>query len=241
MITFITALKKFKRQYEVIQNSAIYSWVSNGIKILMPDNEVLLKEMCKSYPVQFLDNVKRGRELGFNNQSPIVKDLIAKALFHVNTPLVAFLNSDVIISEDFSVKIEKIVEKYGYDIFITGNRHEVIVDKAVCSKDTYKNVWGLKKILSDKSDIFISSKFFFRKISIDMPELIMGRLGTDDWFRWFGSNIPKHLNGTLTLPYIHCTHGHEHIKNQQDEASCKYNEGLWKGKNSISNWPLLEI
>jgi hypothetical protein len=254
MITFITAFKKFKSPYDMIQQSAMYSWAINSIPVIAPNNEVGLKEKCPD--IAFIEGVKRARELGYSNQSPIVSDLIAKALPLIKTEMVAFINSDVIITKDFVQKLEQIIDKYGYDIFMIGSRYNIQLNYHVNSPETYDKVLAEPRAPYDpstSSEIFISSKFFFRRIAKEMPEFIMGRYCWDNWLHLFGElNVPKKLNCTQALPVLHCEHGYAHIKNQEgswgkDAPSSQYNQKLWQsfqdqyGTPRINHWPKVEL
>ena len=186
MITFITAFRKFKPPFDKIQFSAIYSWKANNIKVIAPLNEVGLKEKLKNQDnITLIEGVKRARELGFNNQSPIIKDLIDKALCYIDTILVAYINSDIIISENFSHIIQKIIDKYGYDFYAVGSRLNIELKECINSSEEYKKVFTQEKENYDEStssDIFITSKFNWRKIIYEMPEYTAVEIDEeDDW------------------------------------------------------------
>lgn len=257
MISFITAFKKFKSPYDMIQHSALYSWNANDIKIVAPLNEVGLKEKCSGYPnLTLIEGVQRARELGFSNQCPVVKDLIAKSLPLLNTTIVGLINSDVIITEKFNEKIQKIVNRYGYDIYMVGSRRDIQLNYYVNTPETYKKVQKEKCEDYDtmtSSDIFITSKFLWRKIIHDMPEFILGRYGWDNWLHMYAEiNNLKKLNCSDALPILHCKHDHMHIFYQEkakDRAapSSQHNIALWEkvrgiyGTTKISAWPKVEI
>lgn len=257
MISFITAFKKFKPPYDMIQNSAIYSWRINEIKAVAPLNEVGIKEKCSGHDnLILIENVKRARELGFSNQCPIVKDLIAKALPFFDTTIIALINSDVIITEGFVDKVHRIIDKYGYDIYMVGSRHDIQLNYYVNSPETYKKVLQEEYSHYDhmtSSDIFITSKFLWKKIIHDMPDFILGRYGWDNWLHMYAEiNKLKKYNCSDALPILHCKHDHMHIFRQegakeQHAASSQHNISLWNqvrgiyGTTRISAWPKIEI
>lgn len=257
MISFITAFKKFKGQYDMIQHSALYSWNANDIRVVAPLNEVGLKEKCSGYSnLILIEGVQRARELGFSNQCPIVKDLIAKSLPLLDTTIIAFINSDVIITENFVEKIQKIINKYGYDVYMVGSRRDIQLNYYVNTPETYKKVQEEKREDYDNStssDIFITSKFLWRKIIYDMPDFILGRYGWDNWLHMYAEiNNLKKFNCSDALPILHCKHDHMHIFYQekakgQAAASSQHNIALWEevrgiyGTTRISAWPKVEI
>jgi len=257
MITFITAFRKFKPPFDKIQFSAIYSWKANNIKVIAPLNEVGLKEKLKNQDnITLIEGVKRARELGFNNQSPIIKDLIDKALCYIDTILVAYINSDIIISENFSHIIQKIIDKYGYDFYAVGSRLNIELKECINSSEEYKKVFTQEKENYDEStssDIFITSKFNWRKIIYEMPEYILGRWGWDNYLHMRGEilNLKKY-NCSEILPILHCKHNFRHIFLQEkawerEAPSTLYNMALWErtrsiyGTTRISKWPKMKV
>ena len=250
LISMVTAFKKFQGNYDRIQKSAIFSWNSNDLQVVAPNNEIGIKDSCKDFQnITFIEGVKRGRELGFGTQAPIFKDLIERALPVIGTPMVGFLNADIVLLEDFSKKIEKILEKYGYDIFITGSRSDIRLDYYVNDEPSYKRIQAEPRTLFSGSDFFITSKFIWRLLVSGMPDFIMGRCCLSDWlYLQAHINRLKKYNCTNFLPTLHPVHGDEHIY-QQEKAhgikspSSQHNLNLWNfvvekyGSVSIKNWP----
>lgn len=257
MISFITAFKKFKKSYSMIQHSAMYSWKANGIKVVVPMNEIGVKEACEGYQnITLISDVKRGRELGFHTQSPIVKDLIVKALPYIDTPMVGLINSDIIILENFAQQVQKIFDKYGYDVYMVGSRHDIQLTGYANTPETYKKVQQQKRTFYDdstSSDIFITSKFQWRKIINEMPEFILGRYSYDNFLHMQGELLQLNkFNCSEALTILHCQHDLEHIYAQEGARekaapSSQYNFKFWKpiqdkyGTTRIKSWPKIEV
>lgn len=257
MITFITVFRKFKPPFDIIQFSAMYSWKMNGIKVIAPLNEIGIKEKCTGWNnITLIEEVKRARELGFNNQSPIIKDLIDKALPYINTIMIAYINSDIIISEDFSQIIKKMISKYGYDFYAVGSRLNIELKECISTREKYKEVFLQDKEhydASTSSDIFIASKFNWRKIITGMPDYILGRWGWDNYLHMRGEILKlKKYNCSDILPILHCKHDFRHIFLQEKAwerkaPSTQHNMALWEktrsvyGTTRINAWPKMEI
>jgi len=257
IITFVTAFKKFTGVYDMIQKSALYSWQANDIRVLAPTNEVGVENNCKGFSnVTLLRDVKRAREIGFPNQSPIIPDLLEKAIEMTTTPLLALINSDIIIPSDFSVKIERIVEKYGFDAFMAAVRHDISLLYFVDSPEAYKKVLGEPRKIYDQStssDIFITSKFWWKKMLKTMPPFILGRYCWDNWIHSYAEvYIAKRFNCTDVIPILHCEHGHDHLFHQEkahgkEAPSCQYNLKLWRptlevyGTAQVKYWKPIEV
>jgi hypothetical protein len=126
----------------------------------------------------------------------------------------------------------------------------------VDSEESYRQVLnGDRKLydVSTSSDIFITSKFIWRKIIHEMPEFILGRYGWDNWLHTIAELKGfRKFNCTNVLTILHCKHNHQHIllqekKQKQSAASSQYNLALWKkvldvyGTTRINAWPQIEI
>lgn len=252
LISFITSFKKFKPPYDRIQHSAIYSWQANGINVYTALNEAGIKDNCSKYPnIIYTPDVKRGRELGFKTQAPIVKDMIEKALPLIETPMVALINSDIIIEPGFPEKFKTILNTYGFDIFLAGSRQGINLTYTINTPEAYKKVVAEPRMPYDpgtSSDIFIASKFLWKKITSVMPEFILGRYSWDNWLHQYAQiNLNKRYNCTKALPLIHCEHSYEHIliqegSKERSAPSSQYNMSLWKpfldkyGTARVSYW-----
>jgi hypothetical protein len=249
IISFISTFKKFFGLYDRIQRSAIYSWGANGIHSIVPSNEKDTQEVCSTYPhFTVIDGVKRAREIGFLNSSPILKDLIDKALPAIDTTMVGLIKSDIILPEDFSKKCELIFQKYGYDIFIVSSRISIRLNYLIDSSESYKKALTEPRLSYPKSDLFITSKFLWRKIIKDMPEFIFGRYCWDDWLQTYAETHGlKKYNCTEALTPLHCDHpsmiAMQEGAEGKEAPSSKYNFELWKPKNSalIKYWEIIKI
>ena len=256
-ISFISAFKKFKLPYTRIQHSAMYSWRANDIETFVPENEVGVKDACQGYSNMLLiPGVKRARDIGFPNQSPIVKDMIERALPLIKTPMVALINSDIIVLPDFAERIEKIIKKYGFDIYLVGTRDDIKLNISINSEESYQQVLKEDRKPYDRStssDIFITSKFMWRQIIHEMPEFILGRYGWDNWLHTIAEVKGfRKYNCTNALTTLHCAHDYRHILltekiPKQAAPSSQYNLKLWEkvkdvyGTCRINAWPKIEI
>jgi len=235
----------------------MYSWKANGIRVIAPVNEVDTKSSCAGYDnIVLIDGVKRGREIGFPTQSPIVPDLIGKCHPIAPTTMVAYINSDIIITENFADKVQQMVNKYGYDIFAVSSRHEIDLTQYANTPETYKAVLQQERQPYDdstSSDLFIASKFTWRKIISEMPEYILGRWGWDNYLHMMGEiHSLKKYNCSDALPILHCKHTFHHIyaqekKHEKEAPSSQYNLALWEktrgmyGTTRVKFWPKVEL
>jgi len=250
-ISFITAFKKFKGIYAPIQHSALYSWQANDIPVVASENEVGLKEPCQGYSnITLIQGVRRARELGLLHQAPIIRDLIGRALTHVKTPMVALVTPDVIIPGNFSNVLDQIFQKYGFNVFLYASRQDIQLNYPVNSSDTYMAVQKEPRRPSNSYGMFITSKFWWRRILSVMPEFILGRFVWDEWLRMYAEqNIKDRYNASKILTLMHCIHDYNHVIIQEKaqprkDPSTAHNMKLWgqtRGNYKSDNWKELEI
>jgi len=196
-LSFITVFKKFREPYLSVQNGALDSW--RGLAVVAPNSEVDTKGACLGRPnVHILDNVQTARDLGYGHQAPVIRDLLLKALPTINTPMVGFMGSDIILPDNFQEQLDHILEKYGYNIFLT-----------------------VLKQHGKSTGMFLTSKYWWRKIVRDLPEFILGRFY---WRAWLERYVEKTMPGlyfdaTPILKIIHQEHDYSHIIIQEQVNS----------------------
>lgn len=227
MITFITAFKDFIGSDRMAQRSAMWSWWYNRVPVVAVDNEPFIKANCCEFNnVRLVEGIKTARALGFDNACPLINDMIFRCLQHVETPLVALINGDIIIQADFRSQLEKIGNRYGWDVFMTGTRFGVDLQYEINSEETYRQLHEEESKVHNEvnsADIFIASKDTFQRMAEDMPDIILGRYGWDNWIHFWAATsggVPT-LNCTHALKTIHCQHDHAHIEHQEGKPGRK--------------------
>ena len=239
MITLVTAFRKFKGVFDSIQRSALYSW--KNMPVVIPANEVDTINICSSYSnVKILSGVSRGIEKGYLTHVPFFKDLMQKALPSIKTTMIAFINSDIVLLNNFEELCLAAFEKYGFDIVITGTRYDARLNRPIQDDASYEGFLGEKRFLHEQnsSDIFITSKFIWRKILSGIPDFLMGRPRLNTWLHDYAEryNI-KRYNCTNSLITLHCIHSPNRYSDNPD-PSVVYNMSLWIPSGvQIKNWP----
>lgn len=258
MISFITAFKDFTGSDRMAQRSALWSWHYNGIPMYCPDDELSVRSNCADFDnVTILEDVKTARSLKFENDSPLVNDLILKGLEQIKNPIVALINGDIIIRRDFAERAGKVFTKYGNDVFLTGTRFNLDLGYEINSDETYDRFHEEKVSIHNtfnSADIFITSTEIFKKMAEEMPPLVMGRYGWDNWIHfWVVANDISHYNCTHSLLTVHCQHDHTHIEKQEGKPGRKalssvHNlthlrnmQNVYGNTVRISNWQAAEI
>jgi len=252
MVSLVTSFKKFKPPYDIIQKSAIYSW--RTLSAFVPDSEIDTAKVCSAYPnIQVLSGVKRATDMGMNIQVPVFRDLVSRVLPLVHTTMVAVVSSDIILPEDFLNKCIGAFDKYGYDVIIAGSRHNVKLDSMLQDEASYRKLLDEKRQIKDirGSDIFITSKFIWRKILSEIPDFLFGRPYLNDWLYNFAEKHKvKKYNCTNTIVTMHPIHSDDYVRYSEKAAgegspTTKHNKqmmwdsGLTLAPRSIKDWPTL--
>lgn len=233
MITFITSI--FENP-TIIQENALFSWTLKNIPIVIAGKVSTIEKIKNRFPALTASpHVKTEKDLGFNGDAPVVKDMIKKALPYVQTPLLAIINSDVLIRWDFLSTLEKIITKYGPNIFLSGNRYDINYNIPIESEEALIEIWKkINGLHQDKSgDIFISTKENFNKMADEMPNFIMGRMVWDNWIHLYFSekDIPCYNISTI-LPVLHMNHDYSHLQTSLEASpSVKHNCSIFRKAN----------
>lgn len=222
-LSFITAFKQFDNFYGAVQRSALFSYGLNSIPVYVPNNEPDVIESCKGYPfLTVLDGVRTGRNLGFKNSSPILKDMIKVALGEIKTNYVGLINSDIIIQEDFSEIVMDVLNTYGENAFIAVTRRDTDLFFEIDSVEKMREFFLQQTTPYDEacsSDLFLTSKRNFYCLIANMPDMILGRYAWDNWLHYSAvENGFNCLNGTRAIKTVHCVHTHSHILSQEGAA-----------------------
>ncbi len=227
MITIFTTAKPFKGQARVSQLNALRSW-----KALDPEIEVILfgrgegyEETSKALGLVHIPEVDvSGRG------TPLVSSMFAIAGARGRYGLQAYVNCDIILTDDFLASAKAIsLERF----MMIGQRWDIDVDLEIDFKD---GLW--QKKLNEKMrpealhpptgcDYFL----FRRGVWKDLPPLIVGRASYDNWLIFYcRSNGIKVIDASEVITAIHQNHDYSHLKKGKEEA--------WSGSEAQNNLSL---
>lgn len=228
MITIFATPKAFKGQFSVIQENAIASWTKLKPKsqIILLGNDEGVGKIAKKYGALHIPNVVLSKW-----GTPILPDLFEKAYEKAKFPVLAYVNSDIILTNDFieAVKLVNLPE-----FFIIGSR----IDIEIRERLNFGSKWHAK--LKDKvvqegkfiarhgaTDYFI----FTPKIDFQMPKLIVGRTFWDAYIIYKAKLLKLPLiDATEAIGAIHQTHDYSHAGGWKK---------VWNGPESDINKKLI--
>jgi hypothetical protein len=209
MYTIFSCPKEFSSLFGVIQRNAINSWLN-----LRPTPKIILfgiedDEIKKEFDNE---NITFLPIKDFNEyKTPFIDKIFKTAMSLSNTNTLCYVNSDIILFNDFSSTINILQKKNKF--FGVGRRYNIEIDQIVKFDDENTEI---KKYLSyAKIDSYTGSDYFiFDKNSIkNIPSFLIGRTCWDNWLMHYASKNELNLTDcTSDILCIHQKHDYSHIK-----------------------------
>lgn len=248
MLTIFSPPRPFRPPFDTIQYNAILSWMKLSPKceiILFEDEEKTTSKVAEKLGLQCVTDVKCD-EFG----TPLLDDVFNKVQTRAGNEIISFVNSDIILMDDFLKGIEKIKElSKGKPFFMTGRRWDVEIKEPIQFEKTdwqeeLKNKVAREGKLHGLSgmDCWIFPKFF----KFNAPPFVIGRPGMDSWliFKARSLKIPV-VDETAVVTVVHQNHHYPHQKKDFFETQKRRNIELAGGLTSMctlrdADWLLTE-
>lgn len=235
-LTIFSAPKPFSNPHiNIIQRNALQSWLHLGdeVEVLLVGDEPGLGEAAAEAQVTLLDQVARN-----DSGTPLVNSIFSLARQHSHSPLLAYVNADMLFLPDF-VLAAQTVSAQVKEFLIIGQRWD-IDQRALLD---FSNGWDTRlraeihrrgrQHAPSGSDYFI----FPRELFTEMPAFAIGRAGWDNWMiyqaRQQGWPV---VDATPSILAIHQDHDYSHLPGGQphynlDES--RQNEKLAGGATNL--------
>lgn len=214
-LTIFTAPKPFTNPHiNIIQRNAIQSWVEMGsrVEVMVIGREEGLVEAAADLGVQHLQDVANNEQ-----GTPLVSSIFELARQNSSSPLLAYVNADILLLPDFlelALRLVAIREKF----LVVGQRWDLDLRQPV----EFTAGWeGKLRELVQKvgrlhpasgSDYFL----FPRQCFVDVPPFAIGRAGWDNWmiFEARRRGWPV-VDASSSLLVIHQDHDYGHLPGGQ--------------------------
>jgi hypothetical protein len=215
LITIFTAPKPFTNPHiSRIQRNAILSWQQLGdeVCVFIIGNEPGMAEFAAEAGIQHLTDIIYN-PLG----TPLVNSVFAAARHMSTSPLLAYVNADILLTPQFLEVARQVYSQAGR-FLIAGQRYDMNLQEPL---DFYPG-WYLYLLSYVQihgrlhppagSDYFI----FPRTCFTDLPRFAIGRGGWDHWMlfhaRVQGFTV---IDATSSIVAIHQDHDYSHLPNGQ--------------------------
>jgi hypothetical protein len=210
-LTIFSAPKPFTNPHiNIIQRNAILSWLHlcDEVEVILIGDEDGLSDVAFEYSVKHLPNVSRN-EWG----TPLVNSIFELARDASSSPLLAYVNADIILTSDF-IKIANNVAAQTEQFLVVGQRWDLEVDDFVNFSSGWDNRLKAKTLkygslhAPSGSDYFIFPRHIFK----NMPPFAIGRAGWDNWmiFQAREKAWPV-IDATHDLMIVHQNHDYSHL------------------------------
>jgi len=207
-ITFFSCPKPFEGIFNIIQRNAVKSWLNLNIEkeIILFGNDKGVKDVANEFKLVHIPDIKTDEK-----NIPIVGDIFMSASRISKYNILCFINSDIILLEDFGEKIKKILRKI-YNNFskfiISGFRIDVDVNKEidfVKDQNYLLNLLNSGKI-NEGNDYFV----FLKNTFAYFPDFLIGRFFYDNWILYYANkNKIPFIDVTDFIKILHQNHGYE--------------------------------
>ena len=212
MTIFITP-KGFDREHiAMIQRNAIRSWkaLGNEVDIILIGDDPGVEENAEMLGVRFFRDVRRN-----SSGTPMLDDIFRIARENSDSPVLAYVNADIILKKDFLDITKKIMAEED-KFLLVGQRWDLDVRKDLEFPDGWEISFDQdlasrgRRHPAGGSDYFI----FPRDIFTSIPAFAIGRSGWDNWM-FYEARVKgwKLINCSKSINIIHQDHDYAHLPN----------------------------
>ncbi len=235
-LTIFSAPKPFTNPHiNIIQRNAIQSWTLLGpqVQVLLVGSEDGLAEVAAEFNVPLLQEVERNE-----SGTPLVSSIFQLARQASQSPLLAYVNADVLLLPDFvqaALQVAGQLQRF----LIIGQRWDLDVRTRLDFSDGWQQ--RLLQELQQRGRLHLpagSDYFIFpRALFADMPKFAIGRAGWDNWMIYHArcQRWPV-VDGTPSINVIHQDHDYSHLpggRPHYEMPESRVNEALAGGSANL--------
>lgn len=211
LITIFSTPKPFTNPHiAIIQHNAIESWMHLGREaetLLIGEEEGVAVAAKK-------EGIRLVREVSRNPQgTPLINSIFQKARENTTTPLLAYVNADIILTPVFVVVVKEI-QSQAQRFLAVGRRWDLNIKKRLdFPADWVQQLDSLVKDTGARHPAGGSDYFIFpRDCFTSIPDLAIGRAGWDNWMIYEARrNGWPVVETTPTYMVIHQQHDYSHL------------------------------
>ena len=215
LLTIFTAPKPFTNPHiATIQRNAIQSWLHLGeeVEVLLIGDEVGLADVATDLGVRHLPDVRSNQQ-----NTPLVSSIFELARQASQSPLLAYLNADIMVMPDFVTASQRVATQADR-FLIVGQRWDLEVRRELdfgpdWDKRLRDDVHSRGELHAPAgSDYFVYPRSSFT----DMPDFSIGRAGWDNWAIYHAvSQGWAVVDITPSVMVIHQNHDYSHLPGGQ--------------------------
>ena len=208
-LTLFATPKRFDGHIATIQRNAIESWTR-----MYPRPEIILfghepgtREIAAEFGLRHIPEVKC-------NQwgTPLISDLFAQAESIGHGPVVCYVNSDIILFDDFQQALAR-VAAWSDHFLMVGRRTDLDIKNYVDFRSAWASELHSRAKSEGKLQIARSIDYFAfsRGLYPSIPALAIGRFWWDNWLLWKARNLGASVvDATRAVLVVHQNHDYSH-------------------------------
>lgn len=243
LLTLFTAPKPFTNPHIcTIQRNAIQSWRSlPDVDVILIGDEPGIANAAAEFGVTHLGNVARTPQ-----GTPLVSSIFSLARSHSTTPLLCYLNADILLTPDLVSAARRVYEQTG-DFLLVGRRWNLDVAEPLDFSPGWDERLRARVRRQGRlhppsgSDYFLFPRHLFAHI----PDFAIGRAGWDNWMIYHArrQGWPT-IDATADVFIVHQNHDYSHLPDGQphyDHEESRRNVALARGlENHYTSYLLLD-
>jgi len=209
-LTIFAIPKPFRGHIGIIQRNAITAWTRMNPRpqvILFGDDEGT-GDLAKELGLLHFPNIQRNRW-----GTPLVSDIFAKAEELSQTPLLCYVNADIILFDDFPQALSRVAAaERGF--LMVGRRTDVDIKEPIAFNEAR---WAARVRDQARSEgvlqIARSIDYFAftRGLYPPMPPLAIGRFWWDNWLIWKARSLGAAVvDASAVVTIVHQNHDYSH-------------------------------
>ena len=213
LITIFITPKGFDRDHiALIQRNAIRSWKALGadVDILLIGDDPGVEENAKALGVRYIRDVKRNA-----SGTPMLDDIFRLARENSDSPLLAYVNADIILKRDFVETSRKILAREK-KFLLVGQRWDLDVQVDLEFPQGWESEFDKDLAARGRRHPAGGSDYFVypRDIFTSIPPFAIGRSGWDNWM-FYEARVKgwKLINCSKAINIIHQDHDYAHLPN----------------------------
>lgn len=215
MITIFSAPKPFTNPHiAAIQGNAVRSWQALGeaVEVLLLGDEEGLPQAAGELGVRLIRDVRRNAR-----GTPLVSSLFELARQHSSSPLLAYINADILLLPDF-IDGAKMLLATGKPFLGVGQRWDLEVTGGLDFSEGWQD--GLRQKIQTSGSLHppAGSDYFLypRECFTWMPDFAIGRAGWDNWMiYWARRQGWPVVDATADFQIAHQNHDYSHLPGGQ--------------------------
>jgi len=210
MITIFAMPKGFDGHIGIIQRNAIVSWtrLSPRPEIILFGDEIGTADFAREFGLRHIAAIRRN-----DRGTPFLDDLFAQAQEAASFPIVAYVNSDIILFDEFLRAVES-VSAWRPEFLMAGRRWDIDItaplDFAVADWESRLRA-DVARRGKRRSVSWIDYFVFPRGMYREVPAMLIGRLWWDNWLVWKAGDLGAPLvDASPRVLAVHQNHGYAH-------------------------------